>query len=54
MVRCTITVEEFSDKVALPDNPDRVQHEFVLQQWREIEEMLVERGAHDTGITTLE
>jgi hypothetical protein len=48
------TVEEFSDKVALPDNPDRVQHEFVLQQWRAIEEMLVERGAHDTGITGLE
>jgi hypothetical protein len=39
------TVKEFSDKVALPDNPDQVQHQFVLQQWRAIEEMLVERGA---------
>jgi hypothetical protein len=48
------TVEYFSDKVARPDNPDRVQHEFVLRQWRAIEVMLVERGVHDTGITTLE
>jgi hypothetical protein len=42
------------DKLALPDNPDKVQHQFVLRQWREIEEMLMERGAADTGITTLE
>jgi ankyrin repeat protein len=46
-----MVVEEFSDKVALPDNPDRVQHEFVLRQWRAILEMLVERGAHDIDIT---
>jgi hypothetical protein len=25
----------------------------LLQQWREIEEMLVERVAHDTGITAV-
>jgi hypothetical protein len=34
----------------LPDNPEQVQDQFLLQQWREIEEMLVERGAVDTGI----
>jgi hypothetical protein len=49
-----MAVEYFSDKVALPDNPDQVQDQFVLQQWRAIEEMLVERGAHDTGTTNLE
>jgi hypothetical protein len=51
VVRSTIT--DFSNNVALPDNPNRVQHQFVLQQWSEIEEMLVERGAVDTGITSL-
>jgi ankyrin repeat protein len=40
--------------VALPDNPDRAKDQFVLQQWREIEKMLVERGAIDTRITDLE
>jgi ankyrin repeat protein len=44
----------FANIVALPVNPDRVQHQFLLQQWREIEEMLVERGAHDTGVTAFE
>jgi hypothetical protein len=39
------TLEYFFDKVALPDNPEQVQHNFLLQQWRDIEEMLVERGA---------
>jgi hypothetical protein len=41
----------FSDEIARPDNPEQVQHHFLLQQWRDIEGMLVERGAHDTGIT---
>jgi hypothetical protein len=50
-VRSTIT--DFSNKVVLPDNPGRVKHQFQLQQWRGIEEMLVEREATDTGITTL-
>jgi hypothetical protein len=44
----------FSDHVALPGNPDWVKDKFFLQQWREIEEMLVERGGHDTGIADLE
>jgi hypothetical protein len=41
------TIKNFSNKVALPDNPDRVQHQFLLQQWREIEKMLVKRSAAD-------
>jgi hypothetical protein len=42
-----------SNKLALPDNPGRVQHQFLLRQLRELEEMLMERGAHDTGFTAL-
>jgi hypothetical protein len=34
------------------DHPERVEHQLALRQWREIEEMLVERGAVDTGIAT--
>jgi hypothetical protein len=37
-----------------PDNPDMVQEQIQLPQWREVEKMLVERGAHDNGIATLE
>jgi hypothetical protein len=48
-----VVVKYFSDKVALPGNPELVQHEFLLQQWTEIEEMLVERGAADTDMTAL-
>jgi hypothetical protein len=51
-VRLAITA--FSDKVALPDHPEKAQHQFLLQQWREIEEMLVERGAADTSLTIVE
>jgi hypothetical protein len=51
-VRMTITT--LSDEVAVPDNPEQVQDQFQLQQWREIEEMLVERGAVDTGTTSRE
>jgi hypothetical protein len=45
------TVECFAERVGRPDNPDRVQHQFLLKRWREIKEMLLETGAHDTGIT---
>jgi hypothetical protein len=41
-VRSTITI--FSDAIARPDNPEQVQDQFLLQQWRDIEDMLVERG----------
>jgi hypothetical protein len=54
LTRVREAVEYFSDQVELPDNPDRVKDQFVLQQWCEIEEMLVERGVHDTGITDLD
>jgi hypothetical protein len=47
-VRSTIT--DFSDKIALPDNPGLVQHQFLLHLWRGIAEILVEM---DTGITAL-
>jgi hypothetical protein len=54
LVRVRKAVENFSDAIARPGNRDRVQHQFAMQQWRKIEEMLVERGAADTGITALE
>ena len=43
MVRLTIT--DISDEIVHPDNPDKVQRQFLLQQWHAIENMLVERGA---------
>jgi hypothetical protein len=42
------------DKIAHPDNPEQLQHQLLLQQWTDIEEMLAERGAAETGIATLE
>jgi hypothetical protein len=47
-----VVIASYSDSVARPDNPDRVQHQFMLRQWREIQEMLVLRFAHDTGIAS--
>jgi hypothetical protein len=44
------TVEAFSHRITFPDHPEQVQHEFLHQQWIAIEEILVERGARDTGI----
>jgi hypothetical protein len=37
------TIDEISDHHAAPDCPDRAKDAFLLQQWREIEKMLVER-----------
>jgi hypothetical protein len=51
-VRSTITA--FSGQLTGPDNPNLIQHQFVIQQWRDIQEMLVERGAHNTEITPIE
>jgi hypothetical protein len=45
------TLEYFSYQISRPDNPEMVQHQLLLQQWCTIEEMLVERGATDAGIT---
>jgi hypothetical protein len=44
LVRVRRTVKEMSDKGKLP-NPCQVQKQFLLQQWRDIEEMLAEREA---------
>jgi hypothetical protein len=41
-VRSLITI--ISAEVERPDNHEKVQNQFQLQQWRGIEEMLVERG----------
>jgi hypothetical protein len=43
-------VEYLPIRIALPDSPEQIKHQFLLQQWIEIEDMLVERGARDTGI----
>jgi hypothetical protein len=51
-VRSVIT--DFSEQIAIPDHPYLVLHQFMIQQWREIEAMLVERGALDTVSTTIE
>jgi hypothetical protein len=51
-VRSTIT--DISVKIAVPDNPEKKKNQFLLRQWREVEEMLVEKIAHDTGITAIE
>jgi hypothetical protein len=51
LVRVRSAITAFSDQ---PDNLDQVPRQFLLQQWREIEEMLVETGAHDTVIPTIE
>jgi hypothetical protein len=33
-----------TDLLPLPANPNQVQHQFLLQQWRDIEMMLVEKS----------
>jgi hypothetical protein len=45
LVRVFRTVKYFSDKLARLDNPDQVQHHFLLQQWCDVGEILVERDA---------
>jgi hypothetical protein len=52
MVRAAVKC--FSEAFVLSDNPDQVQDQFLHEQWRVIEDMLVERGAHDTGISVIE
>jgi hypothetical protein len=48
------TITSLSHGITFPDNPDEIKSQFLLEQWREVEEMLVERDAHDTGITAFE
>jgi hypothetical protein len=51
LARVRSTITEVSNQIGR--HPDQIQHTFLLQKWREIEEMLVERGAHDTGVAAL-
>jgi hypothetical protein len=37
-------IRYFSEQIVRPANPNQVQHQFLLQQWRDIEVMLVERS----------
>jgi hypothetical protein len=41
LARVRNTAEYFAKTVERPNNPGRVQHQFLLQQWRESEEMLL-------------
>ncbi len=47
-------VDSFAAKFAIAGDPEKVQNQFLLRQWSDIEEMLEEMGAHDTGITAFE
>jgi hypothetical protein len=49
-----VDVKYFANEDALSTNSDQWQVNFLLQQLREIEEMLVAKGAHDSGVATLE
>jgi hypothetical protein len=44
LVTVRYLITSLCDQIAFPDNPDQLEQQFLLQQWREIEEMLVERG----------
>jgi hypothetical protein len=46
LAKVRVAVKHFVDQIAVPNNPEKVQHQFLLQQWRDIEKMLVERSAH--------
>jgi hypothetical protein len=52
--RVSEVAEYFFNLVALPDNADGAEHKFLYQQWCDIEKMLVEREAVDTGIAVVE
>jgi hypothetical protein len=53
--RIRLTVTEFSDKVALPDNPRQIQDHSQLEQWATWKKCWWKgEPALVTGITTLE
>jgi hypothetical protein len=55
LVRVRNDVKHYTEELTLyDDHPERVEHKFLLRQWRKIEKMLLEMGAHDTGITAIE
>jgi hypothetical protein len=39
------TIKDLSSLIARPDNADQIGPPFLLQQWRDIENVLVERGS---------
>jgi hypothetical protein len=43
LVKVRSLITTLSDQITRVDNLEKVQHQFLLQQWRDIEEMLVER-----------
>jgi hypothetical protein len=45
-------IVSYFDCAGSPDNPEMVQDQFLLQQWREFEKMLVKKGARDPGYTS--
>jgi hypothetical protein len=47
--RVRLTITTLSDDVEVPGNPCQVQDQFQLQQWRDIEGKLLERGATAAG-----
>jgi hypothetical protein len=49
LVRVRSLITTFSNQIT--SETGQIQHQFIHQQWRVIEELLVESGAHDTGIT---
>jgi hypothetical protein len=53
LARVRKAVFHFANEIARPDNPEQVQHQFMLQQWRDIEEILMEWGAHSAEIPAL-
>jgi hypothetical protein len=42
--RVRLTVTAFSHEISMNDSSDQFKNEFLLQQWRDIEMMMVERG----------
>jgi hypothetical protein len=53
LTRVRKAVKCFASTVARHDHPNQVKHQFLLQQWREIGEMLKERGTHGTASQAL-
>jgi hypothetical protein len=53
LVRLQTHITTFSNLIARCPG-STVEDKFMLQQWRDVEEMLVERSAADTGMTAIE
>jgi hypothetical protein len=44
LTRARSTIADLSSQLSIPDNRNQVRYEFLLHQWRDIEEMSVEMG----------